>query len=299
MKVLITGAYGLIGSRILELAPKNWEIITLSNELKKEEFKNVFHVNADIKDFEKIEKAFFKYEPNWILHLAAYTNVDGAEREKNLAYEINCLGTKNIAALSKKVGAKLIFLSTDHVFDGRNGNFKEEDKTNPINYYGFTKLKGEEEVLKNAATYTILRISYPYRAKFEPKSDSFRFILKSLTTGKSLKLVSDQFITPTFIDDLALIIFSVIERNIFGLYHSAGNECLTFFDMGKLISKIFGLDEKLITETRLEMFLKESGRIAKQPKKSCLDSSNLRDKHNLEVRGISSVLPEIKREIVS
>jgi len=298
MKVLITGAYGLIGSRILELAPKNWEIITLSNELKKGEFKNTVHVNADIRDFEKIEKVFFKYEPSWILHLAAYTDVNRAEREKNLAYEINCLGTKNIAVASKKVGAKLIFLSTDHVFDGKSGNFKEENKTNPINYYGFTKLKGEEEVLKNAANYTILRISYPYRAKFEPKSDPFRFILKSLTTGKSLKLVSDQFITPTFIDDLSLVIFSIIKRNIFGLYHSAGRECLNFFDMGKLICKIFGLDEKLITETSLEMFVKESGRIAKQPKKSCLDSSNLKNKHNLEIRGFSSVLPEIKKEMV-
>lgn len=298
MRVLITGAYGLIGSRILELAPKNWEIITLSNELKKEEFKNASHIDADIRDFEKIEKAFFKYEPDWILHLAAYTDVDGSERKKNLAYGINCLGTKNIAALSKKVGAKIIFLSTDHVFDGKNGNFKEEDKTNPINYYGFTKLKGEEEIIKNSDQFTILRISYPYRVKYEQKLDPLRFIIKSLAAGRSLQLVSDQFITPTFIDDLALIIFSVIKRNIFGLYHSGGGGCITFFDMGKLISKIFGLDEKLITETRLEMFLKESGRIAKQPQKSCLDSSKLRKKHNLEIRGFSEVLPTINKKVI-
>jgi dTDP-4-dehydrorhamnose reductase len=232
LKIAITGSTGLVGSRIIELLQNDFQFIPLLQEQ-----------GFDITNKKIVEEKLSEIDFDIFFHLAAYTNVDGAEKEKELVYAINVEGTRNVFEQTVSKGKQFIYISTDFVFDGIKPPYDEKSVPNPAGYYAQTKYEGEK-VLKDKAM--IIRISYPYRASFEPKKDFVRKIKSVLEEGKELKMMTDATITPTFIDDIAYACKYLFLHYSPEIYHVVGGNNLSPYRIGKLIAQTFGLNEDLI-----------------------------------------------------
>ncbi|NTU73413.1 sugar nucleotide-binding protein, partial [Candidatus Roizmanbacteria bacterium] len=239
MKIAITGSTGLIGSRIVELLSPDLTFIPVTQQ------------EVDITNRESLENKLNNLDFDLFLHLAAYTNVDGAEEQRDLAYAINVTGTKNVFETVQAKGKKFIHVSTDFVFDGEQPPYYEDSVPHAISYYGQTKLDAENIVKGNAM---IVRLSYPYRAAFEPKKDFMRVIKSLLEQGKELKMVSDSLMTPTFVDDIAYSLKYLINNYTPEIFHVVGADSMSPYEAGKLIAQTFGLDENLVQPTTYEEY---------------------------------------------
>jgi dTDP-4-dehydrorhamnose reductase len=246
-KIAVSGASGLVGSRITELLSDDFSFIPLSQRM------------VDITKKDQVEQFFQDNQFDFFLHLAAYTNVDGAEVEKEKAYAINVEGTKNVFEQSVAKKINFIYISTDFVFDGKNPPFDEESKPNPISYYGLTKYQGEEIIGDEGM---IVRIAYPYRTQFEPKKDFVRTIYHLLRENKQLTMVENALMTPTFIDDIAYGLKYLINHYSKQIFHLVGSQSLSPYEAGKLIAQKFNLSEDLISPISYGEYFKNK---AKRP----------------------------------
>jgi dTDP-4-dehydrorhamnose reductase len=288
MKVLGTGLNGLVGSRVVELLKDKYEFENLSRS-----------TGVDIEDKNSVLNAVKSSDAQIVLHLASKTDVDGCERDKELgeegeAWRINVKGTKNVVEACQEAGKKLIYFSTDFVFDGENapkGGYTEENTPNPLNWYARTKYEGERIVNSLKTPWVIVRIAYPYRADFK-KSDFFRAILNRLKTGQSVAAVTDHIFSPTFIDDIGIVIDKLIQTESQGIYHAAGGQALTPHDAAILIAKTFELDENLISKTTRKEFFKN-----RAPRPFQLPMRNDRiAKLGIRTRSFEEGLEEIKKQ---
>jgi len=241
MKIAITGANGLIGSRIVELLDKNFTFVTIS------------HQELDITDKDQVKSKFEKLDYDLLLHLAAYTNVDRAEEEKNIAHDINVNGTKNLLNAVMENNRKMIYLSTDFVFDGKNPPYDETSIPNPVGYYGKSKYEAEKIVLGKAM---IVRISYPYGKSPAQKPDFVQKIRKLLEKNTKLKMVTDSKMTPTHIDDITFGLRYLMENFKPELQHLVGSKTYSPYEAGLLIAKRYKLDPKLIDKTTFQEYSK-------------------------------------------
>jgi len=267
MKILLTGGSGLFGQAFVELVKDkaSHDIYATYNENIVDSEDAVF---LDVTDKKRVEKVIKKLQPDVVVHAAAFTNVDKCEIEKKKAYDVNVEGTKNVAIASKERGAKMIYISTDYVFDGTKGLYKEDDKTNPISYYGLTKLEGEKAVQEICDDFIIARTSVIYGAH---KKNFATWVIKELEKGNQIKIITDQWVSPTLNVDLAEQILALIEKDEEGIFHTAGGERINRYDFVVEMARIFGFNEKLI----IPATSKEMNWIAKRPKDSSLDISKI------------------------
>ncbi|MBP6993756.1 NAD(P)-dependent oxidoreductase [Candidatus Woesebacteria bacterium] len=254
-KILITGSTGLIGTRITEMLSEKYDFIPLLQS------------EIDITNKMAVNARLASTEFDFLLHLAAYTNVDGAESNKELCTSINVEGTRNLFEVCQDKGKKMIHISTDFVFDGRakidsgvgaeapreTPCYTENSLPNPISHYGLTKYQAEQVVQDNAM---IVRLSYPYRKEFAGKRDFVRTIRYLLEQGKTIQMVTDSLITPTFIDDIVMGLGYLIEHYSPNIFHLVGADSMSPFEAGQLIARIFELDEKLIQPTTYAEYFK-------------------------------------------
>jgi len=262
MKLLVTGVSGQVGSEVYNLSGhQNYGTYFVH---KPKNQKDTF-LKMDIRDRQKIFDIVKKIKPDWIVHCATATNVDWCETDKDQAWEMNVGGTKNLVDASKEVNSKFLYISTDYVFDGSRGNYKETDKTNPINFYGKTKLEGELYV-KNLENYLIMRTSHVV----SPKSDKFVWILEKLKSGR-VEIAYDMISSPTLASELAEAILKSIKKELNGVYHSAGNECISRYDFAKKVAKVFDYEESEIKPIKMQ----DLNFIAKRPQNSSLDISKI------------------------
>lgn len=252
MKIFTIGGSGLVGSRIVELLEGKHEFTDLS-----------LTNGVDITDPTSLDIIRNDKEHEVVLLLAAKADVDGCELDKPLgeegtAYKINVGGTQNVAVACKDAGKKLIYISTDFVFDGMKEppyQYKEEDEANPVNWYAMTKYKGEEVVKSAGIPYLIVRIAYPYRESFDLKKDFMRAIAGRLEQKLPVMAITDHVMTPTLIDDLAIALDTLIKHDATGMYHVVGNESVTPYEAAIIIADTFGFDKSLIGKTtRAEYF---------------------------------------------
>lgn len=246
--VIGTGISGLVGTRIQELLREYYEFEDLS-----------FSTGVDITDLEQVKERIEKSPASFILHMAAKTDVDGCEDDKILgedgsAWRVNVEGTQNIVDCAKLTGKKIIYISTDFVFDGTKEWYLEDDEPNPVNWYGTTKHMGEEIIQKSGVDFVILRIAYPYRAQFSPKTDFVRKIVEKLSKKEKITALTDHVFTPTFIDDIAGAIDEIIRQNVVGIYHCVGSESLTPLDATEAIMHEFQLNGEVQKTTRSNFF---------------------------------------------
>jgi dTDP-4-dehydrorhamnose reductase len=251
MKILGTGLTGLVGSRIVELLKSKYEFENLSRTS-----------GVDISNKNQVLEKIKNSDAQVVLHLAAKTNVDECEKDKALGrngdtWKINVEGTQNVADACFKANKKLIYISTDFVFDGENppiDGYLEENTPNPVNWYAQTKYEGEKIVKQLKTPWLIARIAYPYRADFS-KTDFFRAIFNRLKKDEPILAVTDHIFTPTFIDDIASALNVLIKNNSQGIFHVVGSQSLTPFDAANLIANKFGFNKsKISTTTRSEFF---------------------------------------------
>jgi dTDP-4-dehydrorhamnose reductase len=254
MKILGTGLTGLVGSRIVELLEDKYEFENLNGS-----------AGTDITNNQSVKSLFEKSNAQVVLHLAAKTNVDECEKDQALGqngetWKINVEGTRNIADSCLKTNKKLIYVSTDFVFDGENppvGGYSENDPTGPVNWYAQTKYEGEKIVEQLKIPWIIARVAYPYRAQSKStKSDFFRIVLNRLKKDEPILAVDDHVFTPTFIDDIAFAVNTLIEKNSQGIFHIVGSQSLTPFDAANLIADKSGLAKSKINATTRSEFFK-------------------------------------------
>jgi dTDP-4-dehydrorhamnose reductase len=264
-KLLIIGT-GLLGSK----CANNSDFKTFGtfnrNPIK---IKNCDLLKLDITDRVNTYELIKKLNPNYIVHTAALTNVDYCENNKDEAFKVNAKGTKNVAEAAKDIGAKFIYISTDYVFDGEKGMYKEEDPTNPINQYGRSKLDGESMTINTLDNYLIARTSVLYGEN--PKTNFVTWVLQELKKGNEIRIVEDQFNTPTLADNLAEVILELIKNDAVGVFHVSGIERVNRFDFVKKIAEIYDLNGKLI----IPITSNELNWIAERPKDSSLDVTKI------------------------
>jgi dTDP-4-dehydrorhamnose reductase len=286
--LLITGASGLLGDKIVKLARRKYAVIPTHNlrQLQPDSLR------LDITNAEDITSLFKKLEPDVIIHTASETNVDKCETQKNYAQKVNVDGTRNVALACSKTGAKLVYISTDYVFDGEKGNYNEQDKPNPINYYGITKLEGEKQVTQNCQKYFILRTSVLYG--WHPWKQNFAtWVINQLKQDKEITVVEDHYNTPTLTDNLAEITLEAIQKDLQGLYHASGSERVSRYAFAKQIAKAFNLDPNLIKPIKMSQL---TAWIAKRPKDSSLNTQKIQKQLKTKPLNITDGLNRMKKE---
>lgn len=241
-KIGISGAGGLVGSRLVELLSSRFSFVPISSQ------------ELDIRDAAATRKHLERIEIDAFLHLAAWTDVDGAEKDPEGARLLNVEGTRNVFLPLKERGIPFILFSTDFVFDGNDPPYVEASQRNPISQYGRTKAEAEELVEGHA---TILRISYPYRAVFQRKRDFVRTLMAYLSEGKPVTLITDSVITPTYIDDIARVVEVCIAEYAPRIVHAVGASSLTPYEAGRAIARVFGYNEELLRQTSYDVFFSD------------------------------------------
>ncbi len=266
MKVLVVGGSGLLGMKLQKvLAGDGFDVYATFHQNTLNE-KNCFPL--DITQKNAVDTFMEKINPDIVVLAAAYTNVDDCEKNKEKAFETNVQGTRNIAHAAEKNNARLVYISTDYVFDGKKGLYKEEDSTNPINYYGRTKLDGEDAVKNICSQFVIARTSVIYGSN---KRNFVTWIIETLKIGEPASIVTDQFVSPTLNIDLAEQILGLINEDARGIFHTAGGQRISRYEFCGVIAEVFGLDKNLINPIKME----DMSWIAKRPVDSSLDVSKI------------------------
>ena len=292
MKLLITGASGLYGSKLAKMAiAENYEVYSCDiQEL------NVYgnFVKVDISDKGLVEEAFKKAKPDVVVHAATLTDVDKCEVNKDLAWKINVDGTKYIVEAAKKHQAFFVYISTDYVFSGNKGNYKETDVPDPINYYGLTKLKAEELVKNSLDNYCIARSSVIYGST--PAAGKVNFVLwviDKLEKGERVKIVDDQWNSPTLNTSLAEMTLEVVERRLTGIFHLCGATRINRLNFTEAIANTFELNRGLIDPVKSSEFTWP----AKRPMDSSLDTSKAQQLLRNKPLEIGTALMRLKQEL--
>jgi dTDP-4-dehydrorhamnose reductase len=249
LKVLLTGVNGFTGYYLCrQLLNRSFTVYATGKGNNRLPFvHNNFHYNSlDFTDVATIASACDKIKPDVIIHTGALSNADECEQNKEAAFRTNVTGTINILEAAKKIKSHFVFLSTDFVFDGERGLYKEDDNRAPVNYYGETKLLAENEVMKYEYDWSIVRTVLVYGKNFSGKENFVTSIAQALKDGKPLKIFDDQVRTPTYVEDLVKGVVFIVEKKAGGIYHISGEEVLTPYQMAVEVAKYLHLNENEI-----------------------------------------------------
>jgi len=296
-KIIGTGLSGLVGSRLVELLQKKFEFVDFSLDS-----------GVDITKLSSLKKAFLKHlDCEAVIHLAAFTDVSEASKQegnkKGPCYQINVIGTQNIANLCQEYGKYLIHISTDFVFDGKKKTaYTEEDQPHPIEWYGHTKYLAEKIVQQSKNPWLIARIAYPFKTKPsqrnlepKPKIDLVRKIIEKLENDQEVKMFTDQMITPTLIDDIAHSVDIIVRKKPTGVYHVVGSDFITPYNLALKICKVFNLDETKVKKTSLREYQKSDPR----PRQLylCLSNKKLGKNLGIKMSNLDQAFRKIKTQL--
>lgn len=259
MRILLTGANGLLGSSLLHNSSlaKTYEVLPTSYNLS-----GNAKVKMDISSNEDVIKVFEDFKPHVLINAGAMTNVDLCEDEKERCYQVNTKAIEYLSRACLEHGTKCIHVSTDFVFDGKGGPYSEVDKPNPQSYYATCKLEGEKILASSDIESAIVRTILVYGKHSTPNIATWLY--DKLKNNEELSLVDDHHRMPTYSNDLAYAIHNIIKKEASGLYHISGSEMMTPFDMGIKIAEKFSFDSKLISRTNSSVFKQK----AIKPKKT-------------------------------
>ena len=283
--ILITGASGFLGKKLFDKLSKKYNIYgTYSSNKKSGEF-----LYLDITDMALIVNIIKRTNPKVIIHTSALCDADFCEKNRELAYNINVQGTQNIINICKQNDIKLVFLSSDYVYDGDNPPYTEESIARPVNYYGETKLICEKLIKEKLKDYIILRPTILYGFNDEEDKDTFvGKVIKKLRTGKEVSVDNDVMKYPLIIDDLVNFIDILLKEDAKGSFNIGSEEGFTRYGWAKKIAEIFNLDSKLIKSEKTE-------NIAKKPNNVLYDLSKLK-RYSIKIRGLKEGLNMMKNQ---
>lgn len=258
MKILVTGAKGQLGFDVLK------QLDTLGLE--------AFGVDLpelDITDYSAVEECFEKVKPDAVIHCAAFTNVDLAETEREICGKVNVGGTLNITRCANEYDAKLMYISTDYVFDGKGDiPFEVDSPKAPCNYYGESKLAGENAVINGCSKYFIVRISWVFGVNGK---NFVKTMLRLSQDREELTVVNDQIGSPTYTPDLAKLLCEMIQTEKYGVYHATNEGFCSWAEFAKEIMNVSGASTEIIPITSAEY----KASVAVRPLNSRLSKSAL------------------------
>lgn len=265
MKILITGTHGLLGQYLLkDLSAAGHSVIATGRgnpRIEINDYPNCIYELMEITDEAQTKQVIEKTTPDIIVHAAAMAQPDACELDKDACIATNIEATRFIAAAAKNVGAKLVYISTDFVFSGDAGPYKEEDAAHPINFYGQSKLDSEAIVQQSGIDWAIVRTVLVYgNIMVGTRSNMVTWVKDNLEQKKPIKVVSDQVRTPTYVGDLSKGIVLVIEKNATGIFHISGEEVFTPYEMAVEVADFFELDKSLMEKVDASVFTQPAKR---------------------------------------
>ncbi|HQO79662.1 MAG TPA: dTDP-4-dehydrorhamnose reductase [Deltaproteobacteria bacterium] len=237
MKILVTGAMGLLGKEVAQLCKSQGDLVVATDIASEDN-------PLDITSLPAIRGFLASCGPDWLINCAAYTDVDGCEKNRDIAYELNARGPGNLARACEEYGSKLLHISTDYVFDGENPKpYEEDDAPNPVNVYGKSKRAGEISVQEGVENYIIVRTQW----LFGPYGKNFvSTILGIAQQQDAISVVNDQWGSPTYARDLARAIRALLECDARGIFHVRNRGKATWFDLAKRAIELVGLSTHVI-----------------------------------------------------
>ncbi|MCX6653672.1 MAG: dTDP-4-dehydrorhamnose reductase [Candidatus Bathyarchaeota archaeon] len=291
-RTLVTGASGLLGSKVAQMASLlGLDVYSSYNDHQVSKNNSL---QIDLRNKDQVKRSITSVKPDHVIHCAALSDVDKCENNQELAWSINVEGTRAIIKASEAIGASLVFVSTDYVFQGDAGGYKEEDAANPINYYGCTKLQAESLVKKMKGDWTIVRPSVIYGSV--PAAGKINFalwIINKLQRKEPIKIITDQWVSPTLNTNLSHMILEIIQRRLPGVYHLAGATPISRYNFAIKIATEFNLDERLISPS----LSKDMSWVAKRPINSSLNVKKASKTLNAKPLMIKEAMSQLKKEI--
>lgn len=276
--ICVVGTNSLLGHKIIHYN-KNFEIIGTYHK-NSPIIKDSKNIHLDITDEMQCKK-IIEHKPDVIINTAALTNVDYCERMQDEATKVNVIGTRNLAKVANNIGSKFIHISSDGIFSGNKNYYLEDDISQPCNFYGISKFRSENEAAL-VSDHTILRPSVlfgwiPHKVvenRFEyVKSKNFAlWVLSELAQKKSIRVVTDQFNTPTLADNLADVVLNCCQINIKGIFHASGLSCVSRYEFANMLARKFNYSEDMI----IPIISNDLNQIAKRPNKTCLDCNKIK-----------------------
>lgn len=287
-KVLVIGGSGLLGSSLAVLSAKEFETIATYN-IHAIKIRGCKTHQLDIIDKKRVFSLMKSCLPDVVIHTAALVDANLCEIRPKTAWEINVLGTKNLAEACNEINAKMIYTSTNYIFGGDKGNYNEESIPNPKNYYAKTKLEGETVVKEEDINYVIARVS-PYGWNIQNKLNYVTWVIDKLEKKEQVNAFTDQYNSPILANNCADALLALFKYNKKGIYHVAGIERINRFDFAKKIAEIFELDKKLIKPVISDKIKQ----IAERPKDTSLDISKAKKELNMDFLGVEEGLKKMK-----
>jgi len=268
MKYLVTGSAGLIGNQLVHDLEKSGEIVySCYNNMKP-----VYGIptKLNLLNLEDIHKIFKKFQPDVVIHSAALTDVEKCEVDPQLANSLNVKATEVIAKEVEKISSYLMYISTDYIFDGKSGFYKETDSTNPLNNYGKTKLLGEKFIENETSKWSIIRTSTPFGIHSFKKTFPV-WVYENLKINKKINILEDQFTSPTYVPNLSKMILEITSRSLEGFFHLSGSTKISRFEFAKMIATKLNLDLSLLNPVKIDNMAWKANR----PIDSSLDVSKI------------------------
>ena len=250
-RILVTGANGLLGQALVQYlaAQQSYDVLATGRD-KQARFASAScgYISLDITDFENTRQLFLDFEPDVVVNCAAMTQVDLCETEKSACWKVNVDAVEHLVKLCRTHSTKLVHVSTDFIFDGESGPYKETDRPDPVNYYGKSKVASENAVRSLPDKYwTIIRTVLVYgHAEQMSRTNIATWIIDNLALGKSINVVTDQFRSPTYVEDLARGIEKSIRYEKYGVFHISGRDMVSIFEFATKIAEVFSFDKDLL-----------------------------------------------------
>ncbi|QLH74334.1 MAG: dTDP-4-dehydrorhamnose reductase [Methanomassiliicoccales archaeon] len=276
---LVIGGSGLLGrSLVRQLRAEGDEVHWTYSSSKGSDEEGGLHLDIRIND--AVETVISSLRPDHVYLSAAMTNVDQCERSPTTAWEVNAVGTMNVAKACSKTGAKLLYISTDYVFNGMKGSrYYEFDDPDPINIYGMTKLEGERCTLDAGRDNLVCRVSVLYGPDRPLKPDFVTWLVGELGKGNRVRVFRDQYVSPTYAPHCASVMSRLMRSGKKGTYHTSGPDCMNRYEMALIVAEVFSLDPSLIEPITMQ----EAGLIARRPGSSCLNIEKVRAELDMEM----------------
>ncbi|MDP4130625.1 MAG: NAD(P)-dependent oxidoreductase [Bacteroidota bacterium] len=275
MKILVTGSNGLLGQHLIrQLLNAQHQVAALGRGPQRVFWQGmVEYRDFDITRYREMQDLILRERPDVLVHSAAMTQVDDCEKDRAKCREVNVTATENLLEAAAGCGSHFIFLSTDFVFDGNKGNYREEDIVNPVNWYGQTKVEAEQLIKQYPYRWSVARTCLLYGiSKNSSRTNIISWIKSALEKGEQIRVVNDQVRTPTDVKDFARGIEKILHQGAAGFFHLSGDEVMTPYQLALATADFFSLDKSKIGEVNSNTF----SQVGKRPLKTGFDISKAR-----------------------